>query len=98
MNSDEMIATYLRYISQGVKVNTYQLQHRTDLIYQKLNRENSPNSNSFEDHELFELAIIQAFKELISESIKQSEVVEVPVVRKDLQWKGWRYGRDAQGP
>ena len=50
MNSDEAIATYLRSIFQGVKVNTYQLQHRTDLIYQKLNREINPNSNSFEDH------------------------------------------------
>ena len=73
MNSNEAIATCLRSISQGVKVNTYQLQHRTDLIYQKLNRENNPNSNSFEDHEVFELAIIQAFKELISEIIIQSE-------------------------
>ena len=62
MHSDEEIASYLRSISRGGKVNVVLLQQRTEFFYVKY--KNQMYATNYSDQEVFEIAVIEAFKEV----------------------------------
>ena len=92
MHTDDQLALYLRSISQGVSVNRLELQKRTELYYSKyLNEFYSPSKyvrDSFLDNDVFELALIVAFKEVIDEQLggkfSEQEIRTSPLTQSDL--------------
>ena len=64
MHSDQEIATYLRSINKGGKVNTVLLQQRTEFHYVNYQNEFHAANINYLEQEIFEIALIEAFKEV----------------------------------
>ena len=61
MHSDQEIATYLRSINKGGKVNTVLLQQRTEFHYLNYQNEFHDANIKYLEQEIFEFALIGEF-------------------------------------